>query len=128
MRLLLDTCTFLWLVTGSRMLSARARDLASEPENATYLSFASSWEIAIKYGTGKIPLHEPPDTYIPDTRKRHGIVALPLTEAVCLTVHLLPRLHRDPFDRLLVSQALSEGMTILTPDPKIRRYPVATDW
>jgi len=127
-RLLLDTCTFLWLVSGDSALSARAGELISDPANDPFLSFASSWEIAIKYTNGKLPLHQPPDVYVPDTRRRHGIAALPVAEAACLRVHLLPPLHRDPFDRILVCHALIGGMTIVTPDPKIRRYPVATEW
>lgn len=74
------------------------------------------------------PLPDAPEVYVPDTRRRHGITGLPLSEAACLNVHRLAQLHRDPFDRLLVCQALTEGMTILTPDPEIRQYPVPTAW
>lgn len=128
MRLLLDTCTFLWLVSGDPALSQRASELVTDGSNDVFLNFASSWEIAIKYTNGKLPLHQPPEEYVPDARRRHGIVALPLAEQACLRVHLLPQLHRDPCDRLLVCHALIGGMTILTPDPRIRQYPVATDW
>ncbi len=128
MRLLLDTCTFLWLVSGDAALSRRAVELISDIGNEAYLSHASSWEIAIKYTNGKLRLHEPPETYLPDTRRRHGILELPISEAACLRVHRLPGFHRDPFDRILICHALIGEMTIVTPDPKIRRYPVATEW
>jgi len=127
-RLLLDTCTFLWVVTGDRALSQRARELVSDPGHGAFLSFASAWEISVKYGLGKLVLPAAPDEYVAGARERHRISPLPLSEAACLKVHRLPPLHRDPFDRMLVCQALTEGMTIVTPDPQIRQYAVPTEW
>ena len=128
MRLLLDTCTFLWLVTADRALSQRARDLFVDPSNEIYLSSVSAWEIAIKHALGKLPLPRPPAQLVPEERERHQIAALPLEERAALTVARLPEHHRDPFDRMLVAQAIMGSLTLLTPDPLVTQYPVPTLW
>jgi PIN domain nuclease of toxin-antitoxin system len=128
MDLLLDTCTFLWALWDDPELSPRARELITDPGNEVLLSAASCWEISIKHGLGKLPLPDDPARLIPEQRRRHGIGFLPLSEAEALQVHRLPSLHRDPFDRILVSQAIIDGLTILTPDPDIAAYPVQTAW
>lgn len=128
MKLLLDTCTFLWIIWESPELSETAKRLYSDPGNDVYLSSVSSWEIALKYGLGKLPLPDDPDRLVPQHRDRHGIVGLPLDEQSALWIHRLPGLHRDPFDRMLVSQAITGGMTIVTPDQAISGYPVLTVW
>ena len=128
MRVLLDTCTFLWIVTDAPKLSALARDVFQSPENDIYLSAVSTWEIAVKHGIGRLPLPESPHTYIPRLRRSHGIEALPLDEDSTLHLVRLPPLHRDPFDRMLVCQAIVEGMVLLTPDPAITQYPVRSLW
>jgi PIN domain nuclease of toxin-antitoxin system len=127
-KLLLDTCTFLWIVTGASELSSRARDAFAEPSNEVYLSVISAWEIAIKNALGKLPLPRPPAQLVPDLRQSHRIESLPLEENAALAVARLPDLHRDPFDRALISQAIMGGMILLTPDPLITQYPVATTW
>jgi PIN domain nuclease of toxin-antitoxin system len=127
-RLLLDTCTFLWIVTGDTSLSASAREHFSDPANEVFLSSVSAWEIAVKFSLGKLPLPHPPSTLIPEERKRHQIQSLPLDEGVALACARLPELHRDPFDRMLVCQGIMGGLTLLTPDPLIAQYPVATVW
>jgi PIN domain nuclease of toxin-antitoxin system len=128
MKLLLDTCTFLWVASGSRSLSARARTLFESAEHEVYLSAASAWEIAIKHGLGRLPLPQPPDRLVREWREAHAIAALPIDEAAALHVTRLPALHRDPFDRMLVSQAIVHGLTILTPDPLVMQYPALTTW
>lgn len=128
MRLLLDTCTFLWLLAGAPELSARAQALFADPDNDMYLSAASAWEIAIKHTMGRLPLPEPPERFVPDGRARHGIEGLPVDEDSALHVGRLPPLHRDPFDRMLVSQAIVHGLAILGPDPLVAQYPVRTLW
>ncbi len=128
MRFLLDTCTFLWLIAGSRELSATARRSFRTEDNEFFLSAASAWEIALKYSAGRLKLANPPALLVPKERERHGIEELPVSEADALAAGRLPELHRDPFDRLLVAQALARGLQILTPDELIARYPVQTVW
>jgi len=82
----------------------------------------------LKYALGKLPLPRTPDVLVPELRRKGHIEGLPLDEAAALQLFRLPPLHRDPFDRMLVCQAIAGGMVILTPDPDIRRYPVRTAW
>ena len=128
MRLLLDTCTFLWIVGGAKDLSPRAREAFADPANEALLSAACALEIAVKHRLGRLPLPEPPDVFVPAQRVAHGIEPLPLDEEAALHVAKLPDLHRDPFDRMLVAQALVGGLVVLTPDDSIREYPVRTLW
>lgn len=128
MRLLLDTCTFLWVTRGDALLSAEAAALFRDPANEVFLSAVSAWEIAVKHRLGKLPLPDLPARYVPRERERHGIAALPLDEADTLMLDRLPPVHTDPFDRLLVCQAIQHGLTLLTPDAQIHRYPVAVQW
>jgi PIN domain nuclease of toxin-antitoxin system len=128
MKLLLDTIAFLWIVADAPDLSARARDLFQAPDNEVYLSAASSWEIAVKHGLGRLPLPDAPDRFVREMREAHGITSLPIDEESALHVSRLPALHDDPFDRLIVSQAIVHGLTILTPDSLITRYPARTTW
>jgi PIN domain nuclease of toxin-antitoxin system len=127
-KLLLDACTFLWIVADDPLLSPTARTMFRDPANEAFLSVVSAWEIAVKTALGNIALPEPADSYVPNFRKRELIEPLPLTEEMVLQVVRLPAIHRDPFDRLLICQAIAEGMTILTPDQRIRQYPVRTVW
>jgi len=128
MRLLLDTCTFLWIVDGSAELTSTAYDLFIDPNNEVFLSAISSWEIAVKYQLGRLPLPEPPDRLIPRLRAQHGVAPLPMDEDTTFHLSRLPAVHRDPFDRMLICQAIRHGMAILTPDQAIRSYPVRTLW
>jgi PIN domain nuclease of toxin-antitoxin system len=127
-KLLLDTCTFLWMIDQYENLSARALELVRSPDNDLYLSAASSWEVGTKYAARRLSLSESPDLYVPTQRDAHGILALPVDEESALHTARLPRLHRDPFDRMLVAQAIVHGMTIVTPDPILRQYPARTTW
>ena len=128
MRLLLDTCTFLWIAAGSAQLSRRAAELFGDPANDVFLSAVSAWEIAVKHALGRLPLPAPAAEYIMSLRKLHGIVALPISEDEALYLPRIPNLHRDPFDRMLVSQAVVNGLTLLTPDALITQYPIRTIW
>ncbi|MCU0293418.1 MAG: type II toxin-antitoxin system VapC family toxin [Thermoanaerobaculaceae bacterium] len=128
MRVLLDTCTFLWVCAGAPELSATARELFQDPANDVYLSAVSAWEIAVKHALGRLPLPEPPQHLVPAMREAHGVQPLPLSEDAALLLASLPPVHRDPFDRMLVCQAIADGLTILTPDDAIVRYPVRTAW
>lgn len=128
MLLLLDTCAFLWIVGGDATLSARSREAFVNPENEVFLSAASAWEIAVKHRLGRLPLPEAPALFVPVQRAAHGIEALPIDEESALHVAKLSDLHRDPFDRMLVAQAIVGGLVLVTPDDAIRQYPVRTLW
>ena len=125
MKLLLDTCTFLWIVTGSSRLSKHAAQWFSDPANDVFLSAVSAWEIAVKHSLGTLRLPAPPLEFIPSQREAHGITALPLTEEEVLYLPKIPKLHRDPFDRMLICQAKAHGLTLASSDGLVRQYPVA---
>lgn len=128
MRLLLDTCACLWLFTNDSRLSPSARQQFQDPANEILMSPVSTWEIIVKHQLGKLPLPHAPLLYIPRLREQHGIGVLPLDEQSVLSLDRLPALHKDPFDRMLICQAIAHGMIILTPDPLITQYPVRTAW
>jgi len=128
LKLLLDTCTFLWIVRGEKSLPDTVRSTFSEPENEIYLSVISVWEINLKYQLGKLPLPLPPEHFVPEQREKHFITSLELTEADILHLANLPNVHKDPFDRMLVCQAIEQALTILTPDPLVRQYPIRSLW
>lgn len=128
MNILLDTCTFLWIATDAPELSERARELFRDPANSVYLSSVSAWEIAVKYLLGRLPLPVPPERFVGPMRMNHGIEPLPLEEEAVLMLPRLPDLHKDPFDRMLVCQALTHQLALLTPDALIRQYPARFVW
>ncbi len=128
MKVLLDTCTFLWIALDAPDLSKTAREVFRDPENDVYLSAASAWEIAVKHSLGRLPLPAAPQVYVPALRKTHEVESLPLSEDEALHLQRLPRLHRDPFDRILVCQAIVRGMVLLTPDEAIGQYPARVVW
>ena len=128
MKLLLDTCTFLWIISDDPALSDSARGAYTDPANEIYLSAVSVWEIMIKHTLGRLPLPEPPYRFIPNQRERHLVEGLPLDEESVLQLDKLPRLHKDPFDRMLVCQAIAHGLVVVTPDEAIRQYPLRTLW
>lgn len=128
MNALLDTCTFLWLVRGDPSLSLRARAVIADPANDVFLSAASAWEIGVKFGLGKLSLPVDPILFVPRERSRHRLTSLAVDEIASLIASTLPVHHKDPFDRLLIGQALSRGLTILTPDPMISSYDVPVIW
>jgi PIN domain nuclease of toxin-antitoxin system len=128
MKVLVDTCTFLWMADDAPELSRQARTIVTDPNNDVYLSAASAWEIAIKHALGKLPLPEPPRRFVPTQRTLLALTALPIEEAAVLALDRLPALHRDPFDRVLICQALTHGLAIISPDPQIQQYPIPTLW
>jgi PIN domain nuclease of toxin-antitoxin system len=125
---LLDTCTFLWLVADSPQLPKSVRSLFSSPDNSIYLSVVSVWEILVKTATGALTLPEPAHEYVTRQRVAHRIDSLPLNEDAVVNLPRLPSVHKDPFDRMLICQALASGFTILTPDREISSYPVKVAW
>lgn len=128
MRILLDTCTFLWLILDSEELTEKVKDLFADSDNEVFLSVVSTWEITVKYAIGRLDLPEEPRFYIPEQRERHRVRSLPLDEPASLQVSTLPKIHSDPFDRMLISQAMIHGLTILSPDDTMKKYPVRIAW
>ncbi|WP_165074491.1 type II toxin-antitoxin system VapC family toxin [Paludisphaera rhizosphaerae] len=124
MRLLLDTHVFLWYITADPKLPASFLEAIQDPGNEVFLSAVSIWEAVIKHGLGKLPLPNAPAEYLPREREVHEIIALPVDEGAMSHLAGLPSLHRDPFDRLLIAQALQHGLTILTIDAEVTAYPV----
>ena len=125
MKFLVDTCTFLWIVGGGAALPSRIREAFLSPENDVYFSAVSAWEIALKYAGGKLPLPESPGTYVPKERELHQILSLPILESHIAQLASLPLIHRDPFDRILICQAIANELTIATVDPIVKKYEVA---
>ena len=128
MKILLDTVTFLLAVTDAPELSADARQSFADPDNNIYLSSVSSWEISVKNTLGKLPLPDQPAKCVPAQCKQHGIECLDLDEESALHLNRLPPLHKDPFDRMLVCQAVTHGLVELTPDRLITQYAARTAW
>lgn len=124
MRILLDTQCWLWMNAAPERLSAASRALLESAEHELLLSAASSWEIAIKHALGKLVLPVAPEAYVPSRMERTGVRGLAIEHAHALQVSSLPPHHRDPFDRLLVAQAMLERLAILTADPQLSRYEV----
>ncbi|NEP01409.1 MAG: type II toxin-antitoxin system VapC family toxin [Symploca sp. SIO2E9] len=125
MRILLDTHIFLWFISGNTKLSSDVRDAICDRANEIYLSAVSVWEATVKYQLGKLPLPEHPGTYLPLQRDLHQISSLALDESSVAQLANLPPLHRDPFDRMLICQALEKGLTIATVDTAVRAYSVS---
>lgn len=128
MKILLDTSTFLWIITDSPELSKKAKAVYLDEENEVFLSTISAWEIAIKYKLKKLPLPSSPDKYIPYQREQHQINSLALTDEATFFLPKLPDFHKDPFDRMLICQALADNMTLLSSDENIIKYPVQVIW
>lgn len=125
MRILLDTHIFLWFISGDTQLSKDVRDAIRDPGNEVYLSAISVWEAIVKYQLGKLSLPEHPETYLPKQRDLHQIASLAVDESSVVQLSKLPLLHRDPFDRMLICQALQNGLTIATVDTAVRAYSVS---
>jgi PIN domain nuclease of toxin-antitoxin system len=115
-KLLLDTCTFLWLAQQPDKISRPAGDLINDPRNDLFLSEVSILEIVMKYSAGKLPLPENPRNWIPDKIQFHQLTSLPILREAVYRSGELPRCHADPFDRLLAAQAIENGLTLISPD------------
>jgi len=128
MRLLLDTCVLLWIVRNDPSLPGRVRAIIEHRDAELLASSVSAWEIAIKHARGRLSLPVALERFLPALRERYQLAALSIDEASALHIAKLPRLHADPFDRMLVSQAIVHGLTIVTPDPLVTQYPARTMW
>lgn len=128
MRCLLDTHTFLWAVNDSPRLSHRAREVVEDEANELFLSVASLWEIAIKLSAGKLKLELPFLDLAVQKTSAHGIEIMPITAAHLDVVWRLPFHHRDPFDRLIAAQCLSENYSLLSRDGALDSYEIERLW
>lgn len=124
MRLLLDTHCWLWLESAPERFSERVRHQLVDPETELLLSVASVWELAIKTALGKLELPEPLATYVPTRLRRSSVGTLPVRLEHALAVAKLPPHHADPFDRMLIAQARSERLPVLTADAAFAAYDV----
>jgi len=124
MKLLLDTHIFLWYISKDARLPAAFRDTIRHLDNEVFLSVVSLWVAIVKYQIGKLPLPQPPETYLPTQRQKHQISSLDLDEASVSHLVSLPLIHRDPFDRILICQAIEHGLIIATVDEQIPQYPI----
>ncbi len=128
MRLLLDTHSFLWFIAGDEQLSAVAREIIADMDNEVLLSVASLWEIAIKVSLGKLTLGKPFEELIPEQLVLNNIDVLPIGLDDLSLVATLPLHHRDPFDRLIIAQAITGELPIVGKDSAFTQYPVDLIW
>ena len=122
MKLILDTHLLLWALAGSSRLSASARKLIADPSNELIFSVVSIWEIAIKHGKGLSSFRSDPGL-IRSSALQNKYTELDIQGPHVLAIATLPPIHKDPFDRVLIAQAMVEGITLLTADAVIARYP-----
>ena len=128
MKLLLDTHTFLWFALNDPLLSERALKLITNPANDVFVSPASYWELAIKIGIGKYSLQQPVDTFFEDQLSENQFEILPIEPQHVAPLTTLPLHHRDPFDRLIIAQAMIENIPIVSADSAFDSYPVTRIW
>ena len=128
MRVLVDTHTFLWALLKNHRLSATAKQILTSKEHELYFSLVSLWEIAIKMKIGKLNTVGSSVTYIRDEMAEYGMELLPIRYEHILQLERLPLHHSEPFDRLLIAQAVAESLPILTHDEKFPLYPVKLIW
>jgi PIN domain nuclease of toxin-antitoxin system len=127
-KLLLDTHAFLWWIRDDESLSARARKAIASERTHCFLSVASCWEMAIKKSLGKLEIPEPIDGFVAEQLSANRFTLLPIDLRHVSHVSRLPFHHRDPFDRLLVAQAMEESLTIASADPIFHKYGVERLW
>ena len=128
MKYLLDTHALLWFLAGGKQLSGRARQLIEDPSNEIFLSIVSLWEIAIKVSLGKLALGQPIEELFPEQLHFNSIEILDITVDSLVRLITLPLHHRDPFDRLIIAQALVEGFPIIGVDTAFDAYGISRKW
>ncbi len=121
--ILLDTHTLVWMASDPEKLSKPAADIIQKFQSSLLISAVSAWEIALLYKRGRLLLPVPPDVFLDKALARHGIQELPITQACTLAAVALPDIHNDPFDRILVAEALQRRCRIITKDAIIPTYP-----
>jgi PIN domain nuclease of toxin-antitoxin system len=125
---LLDTMIWLWSVDSVEKLNQECRDILENGREEIYFSAVTAWEISIKARLGKLHLPGPPAQVIPAFMAKQGLRPLPVTHLHAVKVYDLPLHHNDPFDRLIIAQAISEEMAVVTADSEFRKYPVKMLW
>lgn len=128
MKLLLDTHALLWFATNDAQLSRTADSVISDSQNEVFVSPASYWELAIKVSIGKYPLSVPFETFITNAIDGNQFQILPIELKHVAEIGSLPHYHRDPFDRLIIAQAIVEQMTVVSSDKEFRAYPITRLW
>jgi PIN domain nuclease of toxin-antitoxin system len=128
MKYLLDTVAWLWSIYSVERLGDEARSTLENGGEEIYLSAATSWEVSIKMGLGKLHLPGTPAHIVPAYMAKQGLLPLPVTHRHAVKVYDLPAHHSDPFDRILIAQAMVEEMTVLTADRVFTKYPIDVMW
>lgn len=128
MRYLIDTHTFLWFVTNDSKLSHDALDLIENDANAIFLSIASLWEMGIKFSIGKLKIHKPFQEFVDEQIHVNQLQLLNIEPSHITMVSILPFHHRDPFDRMLIAQAITEKMSIISADTAFDSYGITRLW
>ena len=128
MRYLLDTHTFLWFISDDKRLSKTANALMKDRNNALYFSSASAWEISIKIGIKRLSIKDEMESFLLDQLSENGILPLPITIPHAAYICKLPRIHKDPFDRILIAQSVVEDMPLLSRDRTVRKYDANIIW
>jgi PIN domain nuclease of toxin-antitoxin system len=127
--MLLDTCVLLWLASSQQDISRPVQEALSGSAGGLFVSAISAFEVGQKAAARRVKLPGPVDEWFSAMLEHHHLEELPVSGRVAARATLLPPIHRDPFDRLLIATAQEHGLTLLTPDPTIRRYPnVKTLW
>ncbi|MGD0815078.1 MAG: type II toxin-antitoxin system VapC family toxin [Verrucomicrobiota bacterium] len=121
--MLLDTCVLLWLAADTTAISARAKDLIRNTPEGLFVSAISAFEVGQKAAAGKLSLPRSVDAWFDAMVQWHGLHELPVSGVIAARANLLPAIHRDPFDRLLIATAQEHRLEILTPDTTIAKYP-----
>ncbi len=124
MNLLLDTNALIWWLEDNSRIAGRPRATIADPGNTVYVSAVTTWELAIKVGIGRLRVRTDLTDWLPRELDAQRFTPLPITLAHTLRVESLPRHHGDPFDRLLIAQALTEGYWLVTGDPVFAEYGV----
>ncbi|MBK8036691.1 MAG: type II toxin-antitoxin system VapC family toxin [Verrucomicrobiaceae bacterium] len=128
MKYLLDTCAFLWVSQQPKMLSVAAKAAINDQTSELFVSDVSLWEITLKHSTGKLPLPKAPRLWIPEKIAFHQFKPLPVNHECLYLSGELPRVHADPFDRLIAAHAIAEGMTLLSPDTPLSDLGASRIW
>jgi PIN domain nuclease of toxin-antitoxin system len=128
MRYLLDTVVWLWSLDNVERINDMGREILGSTQKEIYFSAATAWEVAIKASLGKLKLPAPPRTCVLTFTEKQRLRPLPVTSMHAVRVYDLAPHHRDPFDRLIIAQAIAEGMTVLTADRAFEKYPVDIVW
>lgn len=129
MKILLDTCSFLWFVNGEvNKISKAAKDIFLDEESEIFLSIVSCWEISIKWSINKLELRHPPDTFLRIQIQRNELSLLSIELEHAIQVANLPFYHNDPFDRLLISQAIVENIPLMSADKTLSQYEIERIW